>query len=88
MAIAPGGLGNNVDKYIEKTGGFPFPMLTDAKHKTFDLYDVVKKIASLGQRPALFVIDREGVVRYNQVGTQQTNIPPVAEVLAQLDALE
>jgi len=88
VAIAPGGLGNNVDKYIEKTGGFPFPMLTDAKHKTFDLYDVVKKIASLGQRPALFVIDREGVVRYNQVGTQQTNIPPVAEVLAQLDALE
>ena len=88
MAIAPGGLGNNVDKYIEKTGGFPFPMLTDAKHKTFDLYDVVKKIASLGQRPALFVIDREGVVRYNQVGTQQTNIPPIAEVLAQLDALE
>jgi len=88
VAIAPGGLGNNVDKYIEKTGGFPFPMLTDAKHKTFDLYDVVKKIASLGQRPALFVIDREGVVRYNQVGTQQTNIPPIAEVLAELDALE
>jgi len=65
----------------------PGTMLTDAKHKTFDLYDVVKKIASLGQRPALFVIDREGVVRYNQVGTQQTNIPPIAEVLAQLDAL-
>jgi hypothetical protein len=33
----------------------------------------------------LFVIDREGVVRYNQVGTQQTNIPPIAEVLAELD---
>jgi peroxiredoxin len=87
LAIAPGGLGNSVDKYVGKAGAFPFPMLVDAKHKTFDQYDVVKKIASLGQRPALFVIDREGVVRYNQVGTQQTNIPPIAEVLAGLDAL-
>jgi peroxiredoxin len=88
VAIAPGGMGNNVDKYTEKAGGFPFPLLADAKHKTFDLYDVVKKIASLGQRPALFVIDRDGVVRYNQVGTQQTNIPPIAEILAELDALK
>jgi peroxiredoxin len=88
LAIAPGGIGNNVGNYIEKKGEFPFPLLTDAKHKTFDTYDVVKKIASLGQRPALFVIDREGVVRYNQVGTQQTNIPPIAEVLGELDALD
>ena len=85
LAIAPGGLGNNVDKYVGKAGAFPFPMLVDAKHEVFDQYDVVKKLASLGQRPALFVIDRDGVVRYNQVGTQQTNIPPIVEVLAELD---
>ena len=88
LAIAPNGVGNDVGKYIDKKGSFPFPMLTDHKHKTFNTYDVVKKIASLGQRPALFVIDRGGVVRYNQVGTQQTNIPPIDEVLAALDALE
>ncbi|TML14989.1 MAG: peroxiredoxin family protein [Actinobacteria bacterium] len=87
LAIAPGGVGNSVSKYIDKAGEFPFPLLTDARHKTFDAYDVVKKIASLGQRPALFVIDRDGVVRYNQVGTQQTNIPPITEILAELDAL-
>ena len=87
LAIAPGGPGNSVPKYLDKKGDFPFPLLTDAKHKTFDRYDVVKKIASLGQRPALFVVDGAGVVRYNQVGTQQTNIPPIAEVLGELDAL-
>ena len=87
LAIAPGGVGNSVSKYIHKAGEFPFPLLTDGRHKTFDAYDVVKKIASLGQRPALFVIDRDGVVRYNQVGTQQTNIPPITEILAELDAL-
>jgi peroxiredoxin len=88
LAIAPGGPGNNIDKYIGKAGEFPFPMLKDAKHEVFDRYDVVKKLASLGQRPALFVIDREGIVHYNQVGTQQTNIPPIAEVLRELDELK
>jgi peroxiredoxin len=87
LAIAPGGPGNSVGKYIDKKGDFPFPLLTDAKHKVFDRYDVVKKLASLGQRPALFVIDRDGVVHYNQVGTQQTNIPPIDEVLRELDSL-
>jgi peroxiredoxin len=88
LAIAPGGAGNNVPKFLDKKGDVPFPLLIDAKHKTFDRYDVVKKIASsLGQRPALFVIDGAGLVRYNQVGTQQTNIPPIAEVLGELDAL-
>ena len=87
LAIAPSGPGNSVSKYLDKKGDFPFPLLTDAKHKTFDRYDVVKKIASLGQRPAMFIVDRDGVVRYNQVGTQQTNIPPIEEVLGELDAL-
>ena len=87
LAIAPSGPGNSIGKYIDKKGAFPFPLLADAKHKTFHRYDVVKKIASLGQRPALFVIDPDGVVRYNQVGTQQTDIPPIAEILAELDKL-
>jgi peroxiredoxin len=87
LTVAPGGPGNNIDKFIDKKGDFPFPLLKDAKHEVFDRYDVVKKLASLGQRPALFVIDRDGIVHYNQVGTQQTNIPPIAEVLRELDAL-
>jgi peroxiredoxin len=33
LAIAPSGPGNSVGKYIDKTGAFPFPLLTDAKHK-------------------------------------------------------
>ena len=51
----------------------------------FDIYNVESKIASLGQRPALFVIDKQGMVRYAHVGAQQWDIPPVEEVL---DAIE
>lgn len=88
VTIAPGGPGNSVDKYLNGKGGsFPFAVISDAKHKVFDDYDVASKLLSLGQRPALFIIDREGKVRYNQVGTQQTNIPPIDEIVAELDKL-
>ncbi len=87
IALAPSGMGNDVDKYLKSKGPVPFALVTDPKHKVFDDYDVAKKLMSLGQRPALFVLDEHGVVRYNQVGTQQTDIPPIDETLAELDRL-
>jgi peroxiredoxin len=88
LTIAPGGPGNSVDKYLDGKGGaFPFAVMSDAKHKVFDDYDVASKLLSLGQRPAMFIIDHDGKVRYNQVGTQQTNLPPIDEILAELDKL-
>ena len=44
-------------------------------------------MVSLGQRPGLFVIDGEGVVRHAHLGFQQWEIPSVDETLKQLDAL-
>ena len=38
----------------------PYVILSDAEHTVFDAYDVASRALSLGQRPALFVIDREG----------------------------
>ena len=65
----------------------PFPTLIDERHRVFDAYDVTSRLLSLGQRPALFVIDQAGVVRFDEVGAQQWNIPSNAEVLAVLDSL-
>lgn len=65
----------------------PYPIVSDADHHVFDAYDVASRALSLGQRPALFVIDREGIVRFDSVGTQQWQIPTnvsVLEVLASL----
>ena len=59
----------------------PFPYLVDSEHRVYDLYGVESKLFSLGQRPALFVIDRGGVIRYAHVGTQQWQIPEIQRVL-------
>jgi peroxiredoxin Q/BCP len=65
----------------------PYPTLIDEDHAVFDAYDVTSRMISLGQRPGLFVLDAEGVVRFEEVGAQQYNIPPNEKVLGVLDSL-
>jgi peroxiredoxin Q/BCP len=65
----------------------PFPTLIDEDHTVFDAYDATSRLLSLGQRPALFVVDAEGIIRFEEVGAQQWNIPSNGEVLAVLDSL-
>jgi peroxiredoxin Q/BCP len=65
----------------------PYPTLIDADHDVFDAYDVTSRLISLGQRPGLFVVDAEGIVRFEEVGAQQYNIPPNERVLGVLESL-
>jgi peroxiredoxin len=65
----------------------PYPTLIDEDHAVFDAYDVTSRMISLGQRPGLFVLDAEGVARFEEVGAQQYNIPPNEKVLGVLDSL-
>jgi peroxiredoxin len=65
----------------------PYPTLIDDDHRVFDAYDVTSRMMSLGQRPALFVVDAAGIVRFDEVGAQQWNIPSNRQVLAVLDGL-
>jgi peroxiredoxin Q/BCP len=85
IAIAPDTL-ENARAYFE-TNDIPFPCLPDPERAVFRRYDVRSAAISLGQRPGLFVIDREGVVRYAYLGWQQWEIPSVDETLRRLDAL-
>jgi peroxiredoxin len=66
---------------------YPFPLLADAEHAVFDAYDVLSRAMSLGQRPAVFVIDRDGIVRFDSIGTQQWQIPSDKAVLDVVRAL-
>jgi peroxiredoxin Q/BCP len=86
IAIAPDSL-DNARRYFE-TNDIPFPCLPDPDREVFRLYDVRSALVSLGQRPALFIIDKGGIVRYAYLGWQQWEIPAVDETLEQLDALE
>jgi peroxiredoxin len=79
LAVAPDG----VDAVVRftKDNSFPFRIVSDADHSAFDAYDVASRAFSLGQRPAVFVIDTDGTVRFDSVGTQQWQIPTNDAVL-------
>ncbi len=85
LAIAPDTLGNAREFFQEHD--IPFPCLPDPDRAVFRLYDVKSSPISLGQRPGLFVVDGEGVVRSAYLGWQQWEIPRVEDTLAQLDSL-
>ena len=85
VAIAP----DTVDaarSFFERES-LPFTCLPDPDRKVFRMYDVKSAMISLGQRPGLFVVDKDGIVRYAHLGFQQWEIPSVDETLGELDAL-
>ncbi len=85
LAIAPDTL-ERARGYFQRHN-IPFPCLPDPDRQVYRLYDVKSAMVSLGQRPGLFVIDAQGVVRYAYLGWQQWEIPSIDETLRQLDAL-
>jgi len=84
-AIAPD-TAEGVARFV-RYGDYPFPLLADVEHAVFDSYDVVSTLMSLGQRPALFVVDRHGTVRFDSIGTQQWQIPSNDNVLSVISSL-
>ena len=85
VAVAPDTI-ENARSFFERHR-LPFPCLADPDRRVFRMYDVQSRLVSLGQRPALFVIDKEGIVQYAHLGSQQWEIPTDETVLAQLEAL-
>ena len=86
LAVAP----DTVERTREYCLGndLPFPCLADPRRIVFELYRVQSRFLSLGQRPGLYIVDREGVIRYVHVGSQQWDIPSNELVLSRLDEVE
>ena len=85
LAIAPDTL-EHAGTYFQRND-IPFHCLADPDRRVFRQYDVKSAMVSLGQRPGLFIVDREGVIRYAYLGWQQWEIPSIEETLRELDAL-
>ena len=85
IAIAPDTVDSARDFFEREQ--LPFTCLPDPDRKVFRMYDVKSAMISLGQRPGLFIVDKDGVVRYAHLGFQQWEIPSVDDTLAELDAL-
>jgi peroxiredoxin Q/BCP len=65
----------------------PFPVLADEYRSVFRTYDVQARLWSLGQRPGLYVVDRQGEVHLVHVGWQQWDLPSVDRVLQVVEEL-
>lgn len=85
VAIAPDTM-DNAQSFF-KNNQLPFPGLVDNELAVYEQFDVQSKALSLGQRPGLFIIDKQGIVRFTYLGTQQWQIPANQLVLDQLTQL-
>lgn len=85
IAVAPDTV-ENARRYFEKQE-LPFACLPDPDRAVFRQYDIKSALVSLGQRPGLFIIDKDGIVRFAYLGWQQWEIPSIDDTLRELDAL-
>ncbi len=78
----------------------PYTLLTDPEHKVIELYGVLAKKREMKDMPALmhhrtvdyaipsvFIIDREGTIRYRYIGKSFTDRPSTEEILHELSKL-
>ena len=78
-----------VRTYIEETG-LPFNILIDESREVLKAYGVWHAVGLYAwniAKPALFLIDRSGAVRYSFVGDSQEEFPSNAEIVTAIELL-
>jgi len=77
-----------VRRYIEETG-LPFNILIDESRDVLKAYGVWQRIGLTAwniARPALFLIDSTGVIRYSFIADRQNEFPSHEQILDALRA--
>jgi peroxiredoxin len=85
VAIAPDTVAN-LAKHL-KTNTYPYSVVADTDGSVFDAYDVTSRMISLGQQPALFIVDTAGTVRFDAIGAQQWDLISPKDLAAELKKL-
>ncbi|MDA1185491.1 MAG: peroxiredoxin family protein [Acidobacteria bacterium] len=63
--------------------GITYPVLSDASLTYIRQYDVLHPQEGIA-RPSMFIVDREGVIRWRFVGMSASARPPIETVLEEL----
>jgi peroxiredoxin len=77
----------DIGRYLSQLLQLQYPVLSDTDHRAVDLYGVYNLLGDSLATPSVFVIDREGVIRWEYVGTSSTDRPSNEMILEQLRAL-
>jgi peroxiredoxin len=78
-----------VRRYIEETG-LPFNILVDESRDVLKAYGVWHRLGLDAwniARPALFLVDRSGAIRYSFIGQSQDEFPSHEAILRELEKL-
>jgi peroxiredoxin len=70
-----------------ETEKMPLPGLADPQHIIAKKYGQEVKILKMGRMPAFFVIDREGLIRFQHHGQSMSDIPENEDVIDLLKKL-
>jgi peroxiredoxin Q/BCP len=76
--------------YIEETG-LPFNILVDTSRDVLKAYGVWQALGWTAwniARPALFLIDRTGAIRFSFIADRQDQFPSHQEIMTALDTLK
>ncbi len=65
----------------------PFVGVADPEHVIAKIYGQKVNPLKFGRMPALFVVDRQGQIRYQHYGDSMSDIPQDEEILSLLDDL-
>jgi len=85
LALGPDGP-NAYRRYWESEK-LSFIGLPDPKHTVANLYNQEVNLFKLGRMPALLVVDKQGIIRYEHYGDSMKDIPENSIILDILDVL-
>ena len=85
LAISPQSVDAH-EAFAAENGGFAFPLLADTEKEVGRAYGILGPIGFY--RRSVFVIDREGIVRWAHRATAGLTFRPVEEIVAEVRALD
>ncbi len=85
--IAIGPDGPNAFKRFWQENDIPYIGLADIKSRVADKYYQEVNLLRMGRMPAIFVIDKNGVIQYAHYGSSMSDIPPNEEILEVITTL-
>ncbi|GIV66813.1 MAG: hypothetical protein KatS3mg047_1206 [Bellilinea sp.] len=85
--IALGPDGPRAYKRFWEEENMPFIGIPDIKSKIADRYYQEVNLFKMGRMPAVFVIDKDGIIRYKHYASSMSDIPENEEVLKVIDQI-
>ncbi len=79
--------GPDVGQYVSNLLDLQYPVLSDADHRVTDQYGVYNLLGDSLATPAVFVMDLDGIVRWEYIGQNTGDRPSNEMILEQLTSL-